>query len=172
MNPYRSPPPPPREPLWPRMLIAAIAFAASALVVGTSACVGGITAAQEQTDLAIARVACQEEAAIPVVGPVLVLACPAEIAALQVALDREVATPAPANSRLAVGPDGGPLLPEALAAPKMLVRRGTGSERPLVHAGWCPAGTLVATCEGVQRQLLAAPRPAVVLVDAGAEGGR
>lgn len=163
---------PSHHPAGGLVALACAALLAAAALRCVAGCSSPITPAQEATGLQIAKTVCSFEAGIPVAGPFLVLACPAEIAGLQAALDREVvAPPTSGSSQLAVGPDGGHLLPEALGAPRMLVRRGVGVERALVHAGWCPAGTLVATCDGLQRQLLTAPRVVVLVADAGAEGG-
>lgn len=89
--------------------------------------------------------ACPLEAAIPVIGPDIVGACPGEDAGLKAALDKVTA---PAGAAVSV---------DAGTKPVALLRMGTTG---LVHCGW--ANPTIAPA--LQRALLAAP-----IADAGAD---
>lgn len=141
-------------------------FVAAALCAGTGCVNGKLAPATEQAAVAGAALACAEEAAIPTVGQVLVLACPAEVAGVRALLDRFTATPSPAASPIV---DAG--APAKLTASAPLFKRtSTGA---LAHVGWVPAGTPAAHAEQLARACLGSlPTPALPVVDAGAEGGR
>ena len=118
-------------PVTPQHLSLALLLSASLLSPPLAAgCVSTpaglrLSSVGEQLALTAARVACAQEAAVPVVGSELVLACPLEVAGLQAGLDQVTAQAAPVVPQV-LAVDAGAPAPARCAQGAAAGRSGAG----------------------------------------------